>query len=564
MLLHLHIRNLAVVRHLDIDFAAGMSAITGETGAGKSIALDALGLCLGDRADVELIRASADKAEVSASFQLGASASPAIQWLAEQELNEEADADSSHISCVIRRVITREGRSKAWINGRPATVGQLKQLAPLLVNIHGQHEHQLLTRPEHQLQLLDAYARHQQHLDAVQQAYQQWYQLRKQQKQLQQQQQDIAARSQLLRYQVSELNEFALGEDEYAELEAQHKRLANSASLIEDSGFALNAIFDGEHNNAYSLLQNALTRLEQQLETDANLQQAVRLLRDASVQVEEAARELRDYQDHIELDDEQLANAEQRVTQTLQLARKHQLDPTQLYQHHQQLAQELADLESMQSASEHIDEQVEQAAKSYRQAAATLSASREQAATELSQRIATSMQQLNMPHGRFVIQVTHQAQAPATKLGTDEVCFMVTTNPGQPLQALAKIASGGELSRISLAIQVITASQLTTPTLMFDEVDVGVSGATAATVGKLLRQLGESNQVICVTHLPQVAAKAHQQLRVDKVTDGASTETHMVRLDSEARVIELARLLGGDEITAATKANAAELLAVGS
>lgn len=559
MLIHLHIRNLAVVRQLDVDFRAGMTAITGETGAGKSIALDALGLCLGNRADVDLIRADADKAEVSATFQWQSPQAPVAQWLITEELTDADDPNS----CVLRRVITREGRSKAWINGIPVTVAQLKQLAPLLVNIHGQHEHQLLTRPEHQLQLLDAYARHQHLLDEVSHAYQHWYQLRRQQKQLHQQQADNEARLQLLHYQVSELNEFALGEDEFEALERDHKRLANSAALQEDSAFALNAIFEGEHNNAYSLLQSALSRLEQQLDTDPGLAETVRLLSDASVQVEEAARELRRYQDAIELDDELLLYTEQRMTQTLQLARKHQLSPQQLYDHHQQLLIELRELQESQAASDTIDDAVEQAATLYRQAAAALSASRAQAAAELSERIAVSMQQLNMPHGRFIIEVTHQAQAPATRSGTDAVNFMVTTNPGQPLQALAKIASGGELSRISLAIQVITASQMTTPTLMFDEVDVGVSGATAATVGKLLRQLGESNQVICVTHLPQVAAKAHQQLRVDKVTDGENTETTMVHLDPNERVIELARLLGGDEITAATKANAAELLAVG-
>ncbi|WP_417685152.1 DNA repair protein RecN [Pseudidiomarina gelatinasegens] len=558
MLLHMQIRNLAVVRQLDVDFISGMTAITGETGAGKSIALDALGLCLGNRADVDLIRADAEKAEVTATFHLNEATSPGRQWLAEQELQDDEPS-----ACVLRRLITREGRSKAWINGYPVTVSQLKQLAPLLVNIHGQHEHQLLTRPEHQLSLLDAYARHQGLLDDVQNAYQTWYSLRKQQKQLLQQQSDVESRMQLLRYQVTELNEFALAEGEYVELEQQHKRLTNSAALLEDSGFALNAIYEGEHNNAFSLLQNAVSRLEQQLDTDPALTEAVRMLKDASVQVEEAARELRHYQDNIELDDEQLITAERRVSQAVHLARKHQLEPSQLPQHHQQLLTELNQLESNQAESVDIDARVESAAAKYRQVATKLSESRKKAAHELSERIAKSMQQLNMPHGRFVIDVDHQAQAPATRWGTDEVCFTVTANPGQPLQPLAKIASGGELSRISLAIQVITSSQLTTPTLMFDEVDVGVSGATAATVGKLLRQLGESNQVICVTHLPQVAAKAHQQLRVDKVTDGASTETHMVSLDQNARVIELARLLGGDEITETTKANAAELLAVG-
>ncbi|RUO47748.1 DNA repair protein RecN [Pseudidiomarina aquimaris] len=556
MLVHLHVRNFAVVRQLDVDFKQGMTAITGETGAGKSIALDALGLCLGDRADSDTIRPGAEKAEVIASFQL-VTAGPADAWLKSQELSDEAEPDH----CVLRRVITREGRSKAWINGCPVNVTQLKQLAPLLVNIHGQHEHQLLTKPEHQLELLDAYARHADLLNEVSEAYRQWYSLRKEQKQALQQQEERQARAQLIRYQVEELDQFALQEGEYEELEQLHKKLSNSSALQEDSQFAVNALFEGEHNNAYGLVQAAVQRLEQQLDNDPELEPAVKMLREASVQIEEAARELRHYSDAIELDEAELVNAEKRVTQAVQLARKHQIEPTALPGLHKQLTSELAELDAAADALANSDEAVQAAAKHYRKCAAKLSTQRQKAAQELSEQISHSMRELNMPHGRFVIAVDHQAEAPATRLGTDNVQFQVTTNPGQPLQSLARVASGGELSRISLAVQVIAAAQMTTPTLMFDEVDVGVSGATAATVGKLLRQLGQQNQVICVTHLPQVAAQAHQQLRVDKTTDGEHTETQMVTLDHDNRVIELARLLGGDRITDTTKANAKELLA---
>lgn len=556
MLVHLHVRNFAVVRQLDVDFKQGMTAITGETGAGKSIALDALGLCLGDRADSDTIRPGAEKAEVIASFQL-VTAGPADAWLKDQELSDEAEPDH----CVLRRVITREGRSKAWINGCPVNVTQLKQLAPLLVNIHGQHEHQLLTKPEHQLELLDAYARHADLLNEVSEAYRQWYSLRKEQKQALQQQEERQARAQLIRYQVEELDQFALQEGEYEELEQLHKKLSNSSALQEDSQFAVNALFEGEHNNAYGLVQAAVQRLEQQLDNDPELEPAVKMLREASVQIEEAARELRHYSDAIELDEAELVNAEKRVTQAVQLARKHQIEPTALPGLHKQLTSELAELDAAADALANSDEAVQAAAKQYRKCAAKLSTQRQKAAQELSEQISHSMRELNMPHGRFVIAVDHQAEAPATRLGTDNVQFQVTTNPGQPLQSLARVASGGELSRISLAVQVIAAAQMTTPTLMFDEVDVGVSGATAATVGKLLRQLGHRNQVICVTHLPQVAAQAHQQLRVDKTTDGEHTETQMVTLDHDNRVIELARLLGGDRITDTTKANAKELLA---
>lgn len=559
MLLHLQIRNLAVVRSLAVDFQPGMTAITGETGAGKSIALDALGLCLGDRADSAMIRADAELAEVIASFAV-APQSAAGQWLMAQEFSS---ADSDDDQCVLRRVITREGRSKAWINGYPVTVTQMRELAPLVVNIHGQHEHQLLTRSDHQLSLLDQYASHPQLLDQVSRDYQQWYQLRKQQKLLEQQQADRQARTQLLSYQLHELQEFALQADEFEQLEQQHRRLSNSAALREDASFALNALYEGEHNNAFGLVQSALHRLEQQLANDSALEPMVRLLHEAGVQLQEAASELRHYHDEVELDDEQLLHTEQRLSQAIKLARKHQLEPQQLPQLQQQLEQELAQLQQQTQQAEDSEQQVKTAAQQYRLSAEKLSVSRASAARSLSERISQAMQQLNMPHGQFSIEVGHQPQAPASKLGTDQLQFLVTTNPGQPLQALNKVASGGELSRISLAIQVITASQMTTPTLLFDEVDVGVSGATAATVGKLLRQLGQSCQVICVTHLPQVAAKAHHQLRVDKTTDGEHTETVMVELEHQQRVIELARLLGGDHVTAASTANAEELLAAG-
>lgn len=553
MLTQLHIRNFAVVKTLDIEFEQGMTAITGETGAGKSIALDALGLCLGDRADADSVRAGAEKSEVSACFHVQAD-SPAQQWLIEQEVAAEDE-------CVLRRVVTREGRSKAWINGHPVTAAQLKSIGPWLVNIHGQHEHQLLTREEHQLKLLDNYARHSSLTQAVTEKYEHWYQQRKALRQAEQQQEELAARRELLQYQVQELDEFALAEGEFETLEEQHKRLANSQSLREESSFALNALFEGEHNNAFSLIQNALERLREQVELDPQLQSTVDLLTESSVQVEEVARELRHYQDNIDNDPERLVIVEQRMTQALQLARKHQVEPAKLTQKHQTLNAELSALADAQEQNDVLAEQVQQAAVAYREQALQLSKSRTKAAQELSDKIAASMQQLNMPHGRFVISVEHRADAPATRHGTDAIQFLVTANPGQPLQPLAKIASGGELSRISLAVQVITAAQQTTPTLMFDEVDVGVSGPTAATVGKLLRQLGSTAQVICVTHLPQVAAKAHQQMMVAKQTDGSETTTTMTPLTNSDRVIELARLLGGDKVTDTTKANAEELLA---
>ncbi|EKE83797.1 DNA repair protein RecN [Idiomarina xiamenensis] len=552
MLTELHVKHFAVVKSLSIEFKQGMTAITGETGAGKSIALDALSLCLGDRADAQAVRPGADKAEVIACFQVTLD-SPAYHWLQAHEFNTD--------DCVLRRVVTREGRSKAWINGSPVPAAQLKSLAPLLVNIHGQHEHQLLTRDEHQLQLLDQYAGHNSLLMQVTERYQQWAQLQREWKQLKQQRQEYEAQRQLLQYQVSELDEFALAEGEFDDIEEQHRRLAHTATLADESLFALNAIYEGEHNNAFSLIQTALERLRQQLSIDNGLQGAVDMLSEGAVQIEEATRELRHYQESLDSDPALLAHLDKRMSGALQLAKKHQIEPAQLYQHHQQLRQQLQTIDAAGERSEGLETAIEQARQQYRQAAQQLSESRQHAAQQLGQRISDSMQKLNMAHGRFVIEVEHQAQAAATKSGTDEISFMVSTNPGQPLQPLAKVASGGELSRISLAIQVMTSTQLTTPTLMFDEVDVGVSGPTAAVVGAMLRSLGAQAQIICVTHLPQVAAKAHQQLLVSKLTDGQQTETQVLALNHDDRIQELARLLGGDHITATTRANAEELLA---
>lgn len=553
MLSQLTVRNFAVVKSLDIEFHNGMTAITGETGAGKSIALDALSLCLGSRADANWVRPGQEKAEISAVFTLEAD-SPAYQWL----ITNEFDADED---CVLRRVIQRDGRSKAWINGTPVPLSQQKSLAPLLVNIHGQHEHQLLLKEEHQLSLLDSYARHQHLLDKVQEDYKNWASVEKQYQHYQQQKEELEAQRQLLEYQVNELNEFALADGEFEELDQKHKRLSNSRVLLEAGVFALNALYEGEHNNAAGLVQSASQRLEEAAEMDSALTPINQLLQQAKVHIEEAALELRQYQDDLELDPSELQIVEERLSTAINLAKKHQIPGAELSQQHKKLIAELNNLEQAGEHAEQLDEERQQARKTYRDSAQKLSSSREQAAKELSQKISQSMHELNMPHGRFVIQVDHDSTARATRSGTDQIDFLVTTNPGQPIQSLNKVASGGELSRISLAIQVMTATQKTVPTMMFDEVDVGVSGPTAAIVGSMLQKLGKTSQVICVTHLPQVAAKAHHQLQVSKTTDGAETETAVAALSNEQRVIELARLLGGDKVTDMAKANAKELLA---
>ena len=553
MLIQLQVRHFAIVEHIDIELKKGMTAITGETGAGKSIALDALGLCLGVRAEASMVRPGADKAQIYAVFDIQKNAK-AQQWLREHEL----DVDDNH-ECILRRTISKEGRSKAYINGTTCPLSLLKGLSALLVNIHGQHEHQLLSHPEHQLQLLDQFASHTQLLERVRERWQTWQQLRREKKRLDDTREQLAANKQLIQYQVGELQEFSLQPDEYEQIEQDHQRQANASSLRDESAFALNSLYDGEHNNAYSLVQMVIDRLQQQLTVDQRLQPTVDLLLEAGVQIEEAVRELRHYHEDIDVDGESLNDLEQRMTRAIQLAKKHQVSPHQLPALQAELESQLRTIQNSSDQADEIDTRVDEAKEQYLLAARELSKSRIAAAKLIGDDISLSMHQLNMPAARFEVSVVNDAKY-ASSLGTDSINFLVSANPGQPLQPLQKVASGGELSRISLAIQVITANRSDTPTLMFDEVDVGISGSTAATVGKLLRQLGEQTQVICVTHLPQVAAKAHQQMRVEKEHTADSTRTSMTWVQGHERVVELARLLGGDTVTETALANAEDLM----
>lgn len=554
MLVQMQVRHFAIVKELQIEFKKGMTAITGETGAGKSIALDALGLCLGARAETGMVRPGAAKAEISAVFDITDNL-VAREWLVENEL--EVDENNE---CILRRTLTKEGRSKAYINGSPAPLTLMKNIGSLLVNIHGQHEHQQLSQVEHQRQLLDQYASHAHLVEAVSQHWQQWRRLARRKKELTQQSEHMQARQQLIRYQANELQEFNLQPGEFEKIEEDHQRQANASTLRDESAFSINCLYDGEHNNAYSLIQAVIERLSQQVSVDSRLQPTIDLLSEAGVQVEEAVRELRHYHDDIDIDADELKHLDSRLTQAMQLAKKHQIPAQQLPELQASLESELASMASCEEEMTQLDQQTAQVWQAYLQASQALSDSRHKSARALAKAITASMHQLNMSAARFEVSMAKD-EAYASAQGMDQVHFLVSANPGQPMQPLQKVASGGELSRISLAIQVITADQASTPTLMFDEVDVGVSGPTAATVGRLLRQLGERAQVICVTHLPQVAAKAHQQIRVEKAHQKNSTHTTMTPVHGEERVIELARLLGGDEISEKALANAQDLLA---
>lgn len=551
MLCQLSINNFAIVRFLELDFRPGMTSITGETGAGKSIAIDALGLCLGNRADAATVRPGASKTEVSARFSLD-DVPLARRWLEDNDL--ELDEE-----CILRRTITADGRSRAYINGNPVPLSQLKAIGQYLVGVHGQHAHHALLKSEHQLQLLDSYANHRMLQESVANAYQRCRQIEAELKQLEQSQQERIARKQLLQYQVEELDEFALAEGEFEQIEAEHKRLANGTALIEDCQHTLSLLCESDEGNIESLLNRALSLAASLESLDPTLAPIGNMLNEALIQVQESGSELSRYLSNLELDPEHFAALEERLSKAMTLARKHHVPADKLALHHRELAQELAGLDSDEAQLDELKQQVNSSREAYLNHAQKLSQSRSRYAKELDKLVTSSIQELNMPKGKFTIEVSFNDKMLSPN-GSDSVEFLVTTNPGQPLSPLAKVASGGELSRIGLGIQVITAKKVATPTLIFDEVDVGISGPTAAVVGRMLRSLGEATQVFCVTHLPQVAGNGHQHMFVNKTSKGGQTETSMQPLDKEERIQELARLLGGDTITSNTLANARELL----
>jgi len=552
MLAQLTISNFAIVRELEIDFQRGMTAITGETGAGKSIAIDALGLCLGGRAEADMVRQGAARADICARFSLK-DTPPAQRWLIENQLDDGNE-------CLLRRVISSDGRSRGFINGTAVPLSQLRELGQTLIQIHGQHAHQLLLKPEHQKALLDAYAGEPLLMQNMARHYRQWHQSCRTLAQHQQQSQEREARRELLQYQLKELNEFAPVSGEYEQIDDEYKRLANSGQLLSTSQQTLLMLADGEENNLQSQLYTVRQLMTELTEMDDKLSGVSAMLEEAAIQISEASDELRHYCDRLDLDPNRLHELEQRLSRQIGLSRKHHIAPEEVPQFHQQLLAEQQLLDQQESDQDELSQAVSLHYAAALQCAQELHERRVHFAAELSALITDSMHTLSMPHGRFTIELQFNPDH-LTAEGADRIDFRVSTNPGQPVQPLGKVASGGELSRIALAIQVITARKMDTPALIFDEVDVGISGPTAAVVGKMLRQLGESTQVMCVTHLPQVAGCGHQHFYVSKETDGAMTETHMRPLDKRSRLQELARLLGGSEVTRNTLANAKELLA---
>ena len=554
MLTQLTINNFAIVRQLEIELAKGMSVITGETGAGKSIAIDALGLCLGQRIETSMVREGQERAEICATFFIEPT-NPAYQWLQAQELKDPDNPSD----CILRRVINADGRSKAFINSTPVSASQLKEIGQYLIHINGQHASQLLLKNDYQLQLVDTFAHHNDLLAQMREDYRAWKNLQTQVKNFQQKVAENEAKKQLLQYQVEELDEFALRPNEYLELEEDQRRLSNSEQLTQLSQSALQLLSENETVSIDSMLYRATQYIDELSELDPRYVSVQTMLNDALIQVQEATSEVQHLASHIEQDPMLLQEIEQRLGQALQLARKHNVKPEELVEWHQKLKAELTALLDFSESEERLILEEKAAFEKMQNTAKQLHESRCQAAEKLAQQVTHSIKRLAMENAEFFIEVNSDLTKVAAN-GADNIVFTLRSNLGQQAQPLAKVASGGELSRISLAIQVLTSDQSAIPTLIFDEVDVGISGKTASVVGKLLRQLGDKCQVLCVTHLPQVACHGHHQFNVEKFTVDDKTETKMTALSQEERVPALARLLGGSEITDLALANAQEML----
>ncbi len=546
MLLHLAIQDYAVVDHLELDLAAGMTCITGETGAGKSIMLDALGLCIGDRADSRAIRPGEARTDITASFDIARNTRAKV-WLAERDLEATGE-------CLLRRTINADGRSRAYINGTPATLSDCADLGQLLVDIHSQHAHQSLLRRPTQRSLLDTYAEAEALVVEVSDLAQQWRLLEEEHTRLVGRTEESDARRELLSYQVAELESLDTFAGELNELEEQHKLLANAAFIIESA----NAIASGCETQRDPLSRLVQLANDERMTSDSTLNLR-ELLQSALIQIDEAAAETARFAEGIEVDPERLRTIEERLGALHDLARKHRVAADELPDLLSKLQMELESLTGGSAQLEGIERQLSDTALAWRHSAEQLSAKRREAATVLGQRVMATLGQLAMHKCVFEIALIPFGDTRPDPRGAEDVEFLIATNPGASPGPLSKIASGGELSRISLALQVVAADTATTPTMIFDEVDVGIGGGVAEVVGELLHTLGMRSQVLVVTHQPQVAAKGNHHLLVTK--EGAD-EVHstLTLLEGDARIQEIGRMLGGAKLTDNTLAHAREML----
>ncbi len=556
MLTHIQIRDLAIIDGVELELGPGMTVLTGETGAGKSILVDALVLATGGRAGAEVVRAGADRTEVSATFSLE-SGTAVDAWFAEQSLEHDGE-------CVLRRLVGADGRSRGYVNGQALSIQTIRQLGELLVEVHGQMEYQSLMRRSAQRELLD---RHGKHSDLTQQVAAFWKEVKLQREALRQAETaalDRTARLELLRYHVEELNELALKPGEAEELLAERKRLAQGGRLAAGAAEMARLLFEADSGAAEPSLVRALGAARALAPLDARLEPIAGLIDESLIALREAADGVRRYQADLDADPARQEWLEDRLAATEAVARKHRVEPGALPALHVSLQEELQRLLNLEVTLDRLHKQLAEVESRWRHECARLSAARQTAALGLKERVSALMQQLGMPGGRLAIEVTALDASAAGEQGADEVEFLVAANPGQPPKPLAKVASGGELSRISLAIQVAAVESARLPCLVFDEVDAGIGGGVAEIVGRQLRSLSNKAQVLCVTHLPQVASQAQNHVRVAKLTDGRTTRTTLTTLSGPDRIEEIARMLGGVEITARAREHAAEMLRDGA
>ena len=565
MLVHLSISQFTLVEHLELELKAGMTTITGETGAGKSILLGALGLALGNRIDGNIVRKGAEKADISATFIIS---EKVIKWLDSHDYPVEDD------TCILRRVITQEGRSRGYINGRNASATELKALANQLIDIHGQHAHQSLMQKDAPRKLVDNYAGTRGLCLKTKQAFQAWQEKLKQKNNLQEDSAEQQAQRQLLTYQVQELDSLQLVAGEVAELESEHKRLSNADAIMFSGQQALTLCADGNgddsssaqassQDSALQQVQQAIMELDQIDDDNETLKESREFLNQAQIQLQEANDSLHDYINKVEINPQRLQQIDQRLGSIYDLARKHQVRAGELYDKWQELSDKLNALNFSDDDMEALIQLVAELEQAYLKLAKQLSKKRHKAAGKLDKEVNTHFEALALGNAKLQTDIVSD-DSHANAYGIDNIDLLVQTNPGMPMGQLCKVASGGELSRISLAIQVITAQTSNIPSLIFDEVDVGIGGGTAERVGRLLNELGKHSQVLCVTHQPQVAAQAQNHLQVSKIAGDEQTFTNIRPLDNTQRTEEIARMLGGVEITQHTLDHAQEMLAMGN
>ncbi len=555
MLLNLNIIDLAVVKSLDLDLEKGMSVLTGGTGAGKSILLTALGLALGDRADSGYVRPECKRAEVNLEFDL-ADAPGAQQWLKENELDDEQH-------CLIRRIVNQDGRSKAYINNRPVTLQFLQELSEKLVEIHGQHAHLTLLNSDEQRRLLDAYAKNQNLVDQVNTCYKHWLLAHKELANLIKVSVDQSEREELLRYQIEELQQLDLANFSYSALSEEHSKLANLGQILSTGQDQVDLLYENDQLSVNQMLSHSVSELTHIARFAPELTEICNLLSEAQIQTEEAAIQLRRFLESQEADPHHMDELENQIGVIQSLSRKHHITPDELPELVGKLEAELDGLTHSGERIETLKTETAQLLGQYHQLAAQLSGQRKKTGQKLQKQISAMIKELGMPQGEFLVDITALETDTPKLNGKDKIEFLVSANPGLPPKPLAKVASGGELSRISLAIQVTTSNDKTTPTLIFDEVDSGIGGGVAEIVGQKLRSLSFNRQVMCVTHLPQVAAQAHHHLYVEKNNKTDITSSSVRLLNEEERVEEIARMLGGVTITANTLAHAKEMLSTG-